>query len=159
MNENKDYRPDDEQDEREQGAREDDFYGSSFREYASDEGEAQENRYTYDAILHDPTRPKSMGFSVASLVTGILSVLLCCTMYGALILGIVAIVLAVVSKKHLGYFDTMSLLGLIFGIFGLLFGIMLIVSVIWLSFDETWQAMLRELQESGELPPDTTGSL
>lgn len=153
MNENKDYRPDDEQDESKRGAREDDFYGSSFREYAAGETQEQENRYTYDAIWHDPARPKTMGFSIASLVAGILSILLCCTMYGALILGIVATVFAVVSKKHLGYFDTMSLLGLIFGIFGMLFGVMVIVGVVWLSLDETWQAMLRELEQNGGVPP------
>lgn len=149
MNENKDYRPEDEG-APQNGAREDDFYGSTFREYESAEpSEVKENRYTYDATVTDPTRPRTMGYSVASLILGILSIVLCCTTYGALVLGVLAIVFAVVSKKHLGYFDTMSLLGLIFGIFGFLFGLVLLVGVVWLSLDETWQQMLEQMEQGG----------
>jgi hypothetical protein len=84
------------------------FSSSSFYEAPS------EVRERYDEIF-DATKPKTVGFSVASMVLGILSVICCCMGWSGLILGALAIVFSIVSRKVLGYFDGMSIAGLIVG--------------------------------------------
>ena len=63
-------------------------------------------------------------WSVLSLIAAILSVVLFSFFYiGGIIAALVAIALAVVASRKLGFFDRMALFGLIFGLFGLVFGI------------------------------------
>lgn len=72
------------------------------------------------------------GKAIASLVCGIFSLLLCCC-YGipAIILGVIAIVMAVLSKKdNMGQFPGIAIAGLVCGIIGIVFGIGYIV--VWL---------------------------
>ena len=83
-----------------------------------------EDRY-YEFFNKD--KPKTMGWSLASMVLGIISVVCCLFGWVGLIFGIVAVALAIVSRINLGYFDKMSVLGLIFGIFGIVFGVAIIV--------------------------------
>ncbi len=79
----------------------------------------------YDEIF-DSTRLKTAGFSVASVVLGILSVVCCFFFWCGIIFGVLAIVLSVISRRVLGYFDKMSIAGLIVGIFGVCFGALMI---------------------------------
>ena len=72
-------------------------------------------------------RSKSRAWSVASLVLGILSILCCCIWWFGLIAGILSIVFVIVSRKKLGYFDGLSIAGLITSIFGIVFSILIIV--------------------------------
>ncbi|MBQ9070535.1 MAG: DUF4190 domain-containing protein [Clostridia bacterium] len=81
------------------------------------EGEKEDRYYE----IFDKSK-KTMGWSVASLVLGIVSVLCCCLGWVGLLMGALAIVFAVVSRVSLGYFDGMSIAGLILGIFGVVFG-------------------------------------
>lgn len=72
------------------------------------------------------------GKAVASLVCGIFSLLLCCC-YGvpAIILGIIAIVLAVLSKKdNMGQMPGMAVAGLVLGIIGIVMGVIYILVLI-----------------------------
>ncbi len=69
--------------------------------------------YAYQAVMQG-----TRGFSVASLVLGIISIVCCCAWYVGLILGILAIVFSVVSRKKNGYFDGLAIAGLVLGIFG-----------------------------------------
>ena len=63
-------------------------------------------------------------WSVLSLVCAVISVVCFSFFYiGGIIAAILAIALAVVSSRKLGFFDRMALFGLIFGLFGLVFGI------------------------------------
>lgn len=63
-------------------------------------------------------------WSVLSLISAVLSVVLFSFFYiGGIIAAVAAIALAVVSSRKLGFFDRMALFGLIFGIFGLVFGV------------------------------------
>ena len=63
-------------------------------------------------------------WSVLSLLCAILSVILFSFFYvGGIIAAILAIALAVLSSRKLGFFDRMALFGLIFGLFGLVFGV------------------------------------
>ena len=82
--------------------------------------------YAYQTVMNNG-RPKTLGWSLASMITGILSVVCCCFGWTGLIFGIAAVVLAVVSRRNLGYFDGMSIAGLILGIFGIVFGVAMIV--------------------------------
>ncbi len=70
-------------------------------------------------------KPKTMAYSVVALVLSILSVVCCCSGFVSAVFGVVAIVFAIVSRVHLGYFDSMSIVGLILGIIGVVFGVFL----------------------------------
>ncbi len=72
--------------------------------------------------LPDSPDARRRGWSVISLFSGILAVLLCSVYYVGLIFAAVSIVAALVSRKKLGYFDGLSLAGLLVGIVGCVFG-------------------------------------
>ena len=90
--------------------------------------------YAFKTVLKNG-RPKTMGWSVAALVLGIVSVVCCCFGWASLILGVLAIVFAVISRRSLGYFDGMSIAGLILGIFGIVFGVAAIIGAFLLPED------------------------
>ena len=98
-----------------------DFYDKSATEPTST-GEPKENVSV--------TPPKTMAYSVISLVLSLMSVVCCCTGIFSLIFAVVSIVFAIVSRKHLGYFDTMSIVGLVVAIVGAVFG--LFMSGVWI---------------------------
>ena len=85
--------------------------------------------YAFRTVMRNG-KPKTMGWSVASLVLGIISVVCCCFGYASLILGVLAIVFSVLSRKALGYFDGLSIAGLILGIFGLVFGLAVVIGAL-----------------------------
>lgn len=78
-----------------------------------------EDRY-YE--IFEKSKHKTLGWSVASLTFGIISVICCLFGWVGLIFGIVAAVFSVISRISLGFFDGMSVAGLILGIFGIVFG-------------------------------------
>ena len=82
----------------------------------------EENNDLFYEIFKNGGRPKTLGWSVASMVTGIISVLCCCLGWTGLVFGAAAVILAIVSRRSLGYFDSMSIAGLVMGIFGFVFG-------------------------------------
>ncbi len=94
----------------------DSFSGVSFFEPKNEQPNER-----YEEIF-DSTKPKTVGFSIASMVLGIVSVVCCCFGWTGLIFGALAIAFSIVSRKVLGYFDGMSIAGLIVGIFGVCFG-------------------------------------
>lgn len=117
-----------------------------------------QNSYTYQTV-RGFGRPKTMGWSVVSLVTGILSVICCCLGWTGLVFGAAAIIFAVVSRKTLGYFDGLSIAGLILGIFGVVFGgvilgITLIGGEFWDEYAEEFWKQYYEMYP--ELKPDGT---
>lgn len=81
------------------------------------EGDASEEYYSL------PSERPSMLWSILSLTVSILSVLLSPFYYLGIPLAAASIVMAILSSRKLGYFDKMSVLGLIIGIFGAVFGI------------------------------------
>lgn len=94
---------------------------------------------TVDDILKDavddgefyavPDVSGNLLFSVLSLLSAVLSVVLFAFFYvGGIIAAVAAISLAVISSRKLGFFDRMALFGLIFGLFGLVFGIFSMVA-------------------------------
>lgn len=91
-----------------------------YEEYTDQkEGSYQEEVEYYDL----PASPKerSMGWSLLSLALSVLSVALCAFWYVSFPLAVGAVVFAVISRRKLGYFDKMSVFGLIVGIVGFVF--------------------------------------
>ena len=72
--------------------------------------------YIYKKVMLD--KQHSRAWSIASLTIGIVSLLLFRFIGVGIALGILAIVFALLSRRNIGYFDGLSLAGLIIGIFG-----------------------------------------
>ncbi len=80
-------------------------------------------------VVENLSKPRSMIYSIVSLVTGIVSILICCCGgWFGLGLGTIAVVFSVVSRRHLGYFDGLSIAGLVLGICGAVFGAATVVA-------------------------------
>ncbi len=78
------------------------------------------------------------------MILGILSlVLCCCSGYPGVVLGGVAIALAVISKKQEGSYDSQAKAGLILGIIGAALGLVVVIlswtSAYWMT-DDMWRA-------------------
>ncbi len=114
---------------------EDSYYGrytgdsNGFSNSTGESGAGQ--GYAYKTVMDGV--PRSRGWSVASLVLGILSILCCCLEYGGLIMGALAVVFAIISRRNLGYFDGMAIAGLVTGIIGAVFGIAMLVLGLYLN--------------------------
>lgn len=81
----------------------------------------KEEQEYYD--LPDSPDARRRGWSVISLFAAVLSVLLCPFYYVSLVFAAVAIVGAVISRRTLGYFDGLSVAGLLVGLVGAVFGV------------------------------------
>ena len=106
----------------------------------------------YDEVFNK-NKPKTLAFSIVSLVTGILSIICCCGIWVSLPLGIVAIVFAAVSRKTLGYFDGMAIAGLILGIFGTVIGIM-VIAFSYGPLSRMLEELIKEIEAEGGIPSD-----
>ena len=81
-----------------------------------------ESEYAYkNVIKKDKTNRRT--WSVISLVLGILSSLVVHFSWVSLILSIAAVVLGIISRNNIGYFDGISIAGISVGIFGIVFAI------------------------------------
>ena len=122
----------------------DSFEEDSFNVTRDMESGESADRY-YE--IFEKSKTKSMAWSVASLTLGIASVALSFLGWVALTLGALAVILAVVSRIKLGYFDGKAIVGMMLGIFGIVFGA---VMVVWKSiFSENPIASLLEKGTSG----------
>lgn len=111
-------------------------------------GKENQNEFAYQNI-NNFGKPKTMGWSVVSLVTGIISVICCCMGITGLFFGVAAIVTAIISRRVLGYFDGMTIAGLVLGIFGIVFGLSIIISMAMLG-DEFWDSYMEEFWKAYE---------
>lgn len=95
------------------------------------------------------TKPKTRGWSVVSLVVGIISVLCCCLGWAGLVFGAVAVIASIISRRSLGYFDGLAIAGLVLGIFGIVFGgAILITSYTQADFwNEFWEEYFKEFED------------
>ena len=87
--------------------------------------ESTEEEYLYKSVIEG--KKKSRVWSVVSLICSIISLLCCCFPVMGIVLGILAIIFAVVSRSSIGYFDGLAIAGLIVGIFGLVFSVAIFV--------------------------------
>lgn len=90
--------------------------------------EIGEQDYAFQT-LNRHGKPKTLGWSVASLVMGIVSLFTCLFGWASIVFGVIAIVFALISRFSLGYFDGKSIIGLILGIFGTVFGASMIIFI------------------------------
>ena len=104
--------------------------GNGFNNNGQNGNNYYEEDYAFTMVTNNG-KPKTLGWSVASMTFGILSVITCCFGYSALVLGVISVILAVVSRKNLGYFNGMSVAGLVLGIIGFVFGAAMIITIIF----------------------------
>ena len=97
----------------------------------TDETPVQETtQYSYtDTSTNEVQKPSNgnIGFSIASMVCGILSILCCCFTYLGIILAIAAIVLGIVSLKKNADGRGMAIAGLITGGVGAVLAIIVLI--------------------------------
>ena len=111
-------------------------------EYDNNNQNYNEENYAYE-ILNPNGRPKSRIYSVLALIMGILSIASVTAAYLAIVAGVLAIGFSVVSRKKLGYFDGMSIAGLIVGIFGaaLAVGFLILINIM---DPAVWEEFVKE---------------
>lgn len=85
--------------------------------------------------LPDSPEARRRGWSVISFFAGILSVLLCPIYVLGFAFAVLSVVGALISRKRLGYFDTLALAGMLIGIVGSVFCIFSLVVDITGIFD------------------------
>ena len=85
--------------------------------------------------LPDSPEARRRGWSVISFFAGILSVLLCPIYVLGFAFAVLSVVGALISRKRLGYFDTLALAGMLIGIVGSVFCVFSLVVDITGIFD------------------------
>ena len=83
------------------------------------EDTAQEEYYALPSTL----KSRSLIWSMASFVVGVLSILLCPLYYVSLVFAAGSIVTSLVSRRNLGFFEKYAIYGLILGMMGIVCGI------------------------------------
>jgi predicted exporter len=96
---------------------------TDFKEEAKISGEENggESEYVYKNVIKNKEQRRT--WSVISLGLAILSIFLSYFSWVGLVLGLASIGAGIISRKNLGYFDKLSLVGLIVAIFGVVFSI------------------------------------
>lgn len=131
------------------------FGNNNSESFQNNESSYQnEQEYAFQMVTKNG-KPKTKGWAVASMVLGILSVVCCCFGWSGILMGAGAIILAIVSRRNLGYFDGMTIAGLILGIFGFVFGATVLIYTLTLP-PEFWEEYFKELEN---LPGSDTNGL
>lgn len=96
------------------------------REFENEElKEEKSDEYAYKTVMDG--KPKMRTWSVASAFFAALSIVLCFVWQAGLSLGAAAVISSIVSRRKLGYFDKLSLGGLIGAIFGMVFSVAILI--------------------------------
>lgn len=96
-----------------------------MNEFENRKEESTENEYAYKAVMNG--KVKTRLWSIISLLLGSLSLILCFAGWVGLGFSIAAAAMAIVSRKSLGYFDKLTLSGIIVSIFGFVFSVAMII--------------------------------
>ena len=96
---------------------------NQYNEEAKVDNEAPktESDYVYKTVIKNKQNRRT--WSVVSLGLAVVSVLSFSLSWFSLIFGVLSVGAAIVSRKNLGYFDKLSLAGIIVGIFGVVFSV------------------------------------
>jgi hypothetical protein len=92
---------------------------TSFDTEKKVDGEGNIEEYAYKNVITKNSNTRL--FSVISVAFAILSVIFSLVPWVGFILGFISVVFSVISRKQLGYFEGLALVGLIVGIFGFVF--------------------------------------
>ena len=132
------------------------IYGAE-RGYLMNGFDGNNNPYN---IFDKRGRRKNRGWSMASVACSLLSFFMCIFGWAGLVLGIVGIILAGISRAKLGYFNTWTIAGILIGIFGIVFS----TSIIFISY--TSPELLKEIFSFSTVPetgvptnPNTTNKI
>lgn len=128
------------------------------RGFDNDENYINEEDYAFQTLMRNG-KPKTLSMSLASLIIGVLSLTFGFLGWSGIILGATAVVLSILSRRRLGYFDGMSVGGLILGIFGFVFGVSIIIAVNFLITEEMLDEFFEQFKQQFEenTPSDTPG--
>ncbi len=122
--------------------------------YGNNNEENENEEYAFQTLGRNG-RPKTIAWSLASLVLGVIAIFTCFFGWSSLILGVAAIVFAILSRRMLGYFDGRSIAGLILGIFGVVFGLSMIIYTMTIDAEDQkyiwdWiKKMFEDMEEGG----------
>ena len=94
-------------------------------------------------------KEKSRVWSVASIAIAAASLLCCAFPYPAIVLGALAIVFALFSRRNIGYFDGLALVGLIIGIAGIVFGAGGFILSYITEGSDWYKQLLEQMENSG----------
>lgn len=87
----------------------------------NNEKENSEGEYVYKSVIKNKENRRT--WSVTSLALAVLSVLSLFVPALSLVFGLLSVGAGALSRKNLGYFDRISLAGIIVGIFGCVFAV------------------------------------
>ncbi len=82
------------------------------------------------AIVNEKGKPKSLIWSIISLTLGILSIVLSALGWAGLIVGVAAIVFAVIARVKMGFFNGFIIAALLCSIFGVIFSLASVIIVL-----------------------------
>ena len=118
--------------------------------YNSQQGDGKDD--VFANIYREVMQPKhnSRVWSVLSLILGIVSIICCCVWWIGVVCGVASIAFAIVSRVSLGYFDGLSIAGLITSIFGLMFGIFIIILEFIIVNSPEYAEFLKEVKRFAE---------
>ena len=113
----------------------------------------EEIHINYERAAGDPVPAQTtvkegngnIGFAIASLICGILSILCCCFVWLALVLGIAGIVLGIITLTQKYEGKGMAIAGIVLSILSIVVTIILIVVGVAVLSTPEWQTMLNEL--------------
>lgn len=103
-----------------------------------------------------PGKDPGHGLAIASLVLGIISILSCCCVYLSVLVGVVGVVLAIISKSksYSGTMETMAKVGMTLSIIGVVLSVgYIILGVIMMNspiYQETYQKTYEEMMKALE---------
>jgi 1,4-dihydroxy-2-naphthoate octaprenyltransferase len=129
-----------------------DNWNNGYDDNQNSNSSYNEQEYAFQTLMRNG-RPKTVAWSVASLIAGIVSVVCCSLGWTGIILGVLGVVFAILSRRMLGYFDGMSIAGLILGIFGFVFGVALIVAMnslppeLWEEVKKFWEEYMKQFED------------
>jgi len=106
----------------------------------------------YNNNMYYEEKKPSNGYAVASLILGLLSLLLSCCYGIGLVLAIPGLILGFVSKKHSnGKLSGMAIGGIICSIIGLLISIFMLIAVVTFLSSPNANEFLKQLQQQAEM--------
>ncbi len=80
----------------------------------------KEEEYLYKNVIEDSKN--SRVWSAVSVGIGALSIVMCFIPVVGILLGLSSVAFSVISRRTLGYFENLAIIGLVVGIFGTVFG-------------------------------------
>lgn len=111
-------------------------------------GEEKENEdFLFKTVMDG--KEKSRVRSVASIAIAIASLLCCIFPYPAIVLGALAIVFALFSRRNIGYFDGFALVGLIIGIAGMVFGAGALILSYVTEGSDWYRQLIEQIENAG----------